>query len=119
MVAMEEKNIRRAINQAHQNYKNSGILAGEIFLISASLGFAFKSWWIFGTALIGSCIALMIPYLGTVLLLALSVGWGAIGWNIGSLFESLGAQVVISGLAFLMGVGIHFSGHQWFKDNAS
>lgn len=113
-----EGRVRRAINQAHDNYKNSKLLSFEIFLISVGLGLGVKSWWVFGGALVGLYIVLLVPYLGTVLLLLLSAIWGYIGWEIGSLFKNVGAQVVLGALAFLSGVGVHFSARQWFEDNS-
>lgn len=48
---------------------------------------------------------------------AMSVGWGYLGWYIGSAWiGSTGAAVVISALAFLVTMGAHLAGIQHLKD---
>lgn len=112
----DHNSVRIGVNQAHENYRNSNILIGEIFIIAIALGLHYQSWWILGGVLFGFFVAMRIPYLGSGILFLLSLFWGITGWNLGGVFESLGAQIVLGFMALSAGLFIHFSGRQWFKD---
>lgn len=108
--------IRKGVTTSKFNEDNSGVLTGEIFIIAAVIGLVEQSWWYFGGILLGLSILLNIPFFGALLCILLSIAWGVIGFFIGSLLDSDAASWVIGILAFIAGLGIHFSGKQWFND---
>jgi hypothetical protein len=115
---MNRANIRRGISQARINYKNSNILVGEILFISIVAGAVNKSWWIFGAVLMSFFVALAIRPLAMVLIVALGLAWGGLGFGIGGLIGSAGASVVLGVIGLLASLGVHMSAVEWFKDNS-
>lgn len=111
--------VRKGVTNASFNEEQSGILMGEVLIISICLGLYTQSWWIFGIALIGLLVSLYIPYIAIPLIIALSLGWGVIGYGIGSLFSSTGASVVLGIIGVLSGLGCHFAALEWVKDIGS
>ena len=97
---MSSNDVRKGMTNAQFNEKQSGILMTEIFIIAVVCGLYFTSWWVFGG----------------VLLVLLSVGWGAVGYGIGSMFGSTGASIVLGVIGLLAGVGSHLGALQWAKD---
>ncbi|WP_447868307.1 hypothetical protein [Rahnella aceris] len=110
------KEVRSAITQSKFNEENSGVLLAEIFIISAVCGFVGSSWWAFGGSLILLFIILSVKVLSQIFMVVLSLGWGLVGYGIGSVFGSVGAMVVLSVIGFICGLGLHLSGLQWLKD---
>ena len=108
--------VRKGIVNAQFNEENSGILSGEIVIIAIIVGVVQQSWWWFGGSLVGLLLLLAIPYVGSLLCIILSLAWGVIGYVIGINFISDNAAWVMGILATLAGLGIHFSGREWFKD---
>jgi len=113
---MQQKDIRQAITQAENNETNSTILFTEIILISIGYGLAEKSWYIFGGVFLGLIFILQIKVLSYLLLILLSIVWGAIGYGLGTIFGSTEAMVVLSILGFLLGLGVHFSALEGYED---
>ena len=108
-------NIRKGVTQAHFNESLVNLVVGELAIVAVATGINFESWYIGGGTLLGLLAGLYIPVLNVVLALALSAGWGAIGYVIGTLF-STDASYVICGLAFLCGLGAHLGAIEWAKD---
>ncbi|WP_217511854.1 hypothetical protein [Vibrio metschnikovii] len=113
---MSHNEVRKGVTNAKFNEEQSGILFGEMTIISIVIGLYAQSWWIFGITLAGLIIALFIPIIAIPLMVVLSIGWGIIGYGIGALFGSTGASVVIGIIGFVAGIGVHFSALQWAKD---
>ena len=113
---MSHNEVRKGMTNAKFNEEQSGILFGEIFIISSGLGLYTQSWWIFGTTFIGLIIALFIPAIAIPLMIILSIGWGIIGFGIGAIFGSTGASVVLGIIGLLAGLGVHFAALQWAND---
>ncbi|EGR1594340.1 hypothetical protein D0D72_24080 [Vibrio parahaemolyticus] len=116
---MNASQFRKGIRQAKINQDNSKILFGEIALISIGLGLATQSWWWGGGVFLGLVTALNIKPVAMIFMCALSLVWGAIGCGIGSLFESIGAMVVLSIIGFMCGLGVHLSALEWTQDAQS
>ncbi|HGA6477148.1 TPA: hypothetical protein ACIS76_000480 [Salmonella enterica subsp. enterica serovar Saintpaul] len=116
---MSSQDVRRGITNAHFNEQHSNILFGEVFLIAIVAGLVTKSWWVGGGTLAAFIIGLQFSFIAIPLLFILSLVWGAIGYGIGTLFESSGASWVIGIFAFLCGLGVHLAGLQWMKDIGS
>lgn len=109
--------VRKGVTNAQFNEENSSTLIGEILIIAVIIGIYMKSWWWFGGSLLGLGILICIPYIGALLCFILSLAWGVIGYAIGDgLIGSNAAGWVIGILAFLGGLGVHFSARTWFKD---
>lgn len=113
---MESHNVRKGITNAKFNEDNAGILAGEIAIVAIAAGFYFHSWYIGGSLFLGLMIAMFIKPLAILIILALSICWGLVGYFIGVFFESTGAMVVLSILGFLMGLGANLSALEWVQD---
>ncbi|GGQ06319.1 hypothetical protein [Shewanella litoralis] len=113
---MEFNNVRKGISNAKFNEENSKILFGEVALISLFIGLGTQSWWWGGGVFISFLVALQIKPIAIFLMVVLSLAWGGIGYGIGTLFESTGAMVVLAGLGFFIGLGVHLSGLEWSQD---
>jgi hypothetical protein len=115
---MSQDDIRKGLANARFNEKQSGILYAEIFLIAVAFGLHTQSWWVFGAAVIGLFIAISIPFIAIPLIVLLSTCWAAIGFGIGSMFDSTEASVVLAIIGFLSGLGVHMAAIQWIKDTS-
>ncbi|WP_340533147.1 hypothetical protein [Escherichia coli] len=62
--------------------------------------------------------SLRIKLLAIPLMIAFSLVWRAIGYSLGTLFESTAASIVLGIIAFLTGLVTHFSALQWANDIA-
>lgn len=113
---MSSKDVRKGMTEAKFNEENASILFGEIGLIAIGLGLFAQSWWVFGGVLLGLLLAILIPGIAIVLMVAFSLAWGAIGYAIGTLFDSFGASVVLCIIGFLFGLGVHLSALEWAQD---
>ena len=113
---MSSNDVRKGMTNAQFNEKQSGILMTEIFIIAVVCGLYFTSWWVFGGVLLGLIIGLFIPQVAIPFIILLSVGWGAVGYGIGSMFGSTGASIVLGVIGLLAGVGSHLGALQWAKD---
>lgn len=116
---MSSDDVRKGMTNAKFNEEHSGILIAEIFIIAIAAGFMKQSWWVGGGTFAALMIGLQFKVIAVPLLFLLSLVWGAIGYGIGTLFESPGASWVIGIFAFLCGVGVHMAGLQWMKDIGS
>ncbi len=92
---MDYKQVRKGITNAEFNEDKSNILFFEFVVIAVVVGLITRSWWWGGGLFLGLSTAIFIKPLAIVLVAVLSIGWGAIGYGIGSLFESTGAAVVL------------------------
>lgn len=110
------KDVRRGITQAQFNKDASNLLFIEIFAISIVGGFYYKSWWVFGGILFIMLAMLGIRFLAIILLVALSLFWGGVGWYIGSYFWETSAAVVVGIIALLSSGGMHMSALEWVED---
>ncbi|MEW9570163.1 zinc-ribbon domain-containing protein [Rhodanobacter sp. Si-c] len=108
--------VRKGMTQAKFNEENSGIMVGEIMLISIATGMATTSWWWFGGLFLGLVVAMNIKPLAKLLAFVLSLGWGLVGYGIGVIFHSQPASIVLGLLGFMCGLGLHLSAIQWFRD---
>lgn len=108
--------VRKGVTQAQVNEENSSILIGEILIVAVIIGLYMESWWWFGGSLLGLIGILYVPFLGSFLCIALSAIWGLIGYVVGETFFSQNAAWVLGILAFICGIGIHFSGKTWAND---
>ena len=113
---MNENDVRKGIVNARFNEENSGILALEIVIISIVSGLVMQSWWWAGGMLFGLFIALLIKPLAYILMISLSLCWGAAGFLLGYLIGSTGAMVVLSLMGLFSGLGAHFSALQYYQD---
>ena len=71
-------NTRKGFTQAQFNDSASSLLMGEIVVISALLGWANSSWYVFGGLFIGLIILFFIPVINIILTIIFSVAWGYI-----------------------------------------
>lgn len=113
---MSASDVRKGFTNARFNEKNSNILFLEILLIAVAAGVEFESWWVFGGTLLALSVALYIRAVAIPFMVILSVFWGLFGYSIGVAADSIAASVVLGIIAFLMGIGVHFSALQWAKD---
>lgn len=113
---MSSRDVRKGVTNAKFNEEQSNVLMIEIMIISIGFGLFTQSWWGFGGILIALMMSMHIPFIAIPLMVVLSVGWGIIGYGIGSLFGSTGASVVMGGIAFLAGIGTHMAALEWVKD---
>ena len=111
-----EDAIRRGITNANLNEESFKIVIVEVFVLSGLAGGYTHSWLGFGVLFIVLGVAVFIPPLTKPLMVAFSVGWGALGWVIGVAIGSLGASIVIAIIFFLGGLLGNFQAIEYMKD---
>ncbi|MBR6444887.1 MAG: hypothetical protein IKS94_00400 [Prevotella sp.] len=111
-----QKTFRSAHEEATWNEENSGALPVQIGIIAIALGFVFKSWWVGLGVFVGLGVLLMIPYVGTLVCLLLSIMYAYIGYVAGSYLFGTSAGWVIAILVGIGSLGINFSSRDWLKD---
>lgn len=111
-----EDAIRRGITNANLNEESFKIVIVEVFVLSGLAGGYTHSWLVFGVLFIVLGVAVFIPPLTKPLMVAFSVGWGALGWVIGVAIGSLGASIVIAIIFFLGGLLGNFQAIEYMKD---
>lgn len=91
--------------------ENGGCLVPlEIIAISLAAGHFCNSWWAFGGALLGLFFILANSRLSTLFSITMSLGWGCVGFLIGSqLIHDIGAAVVLAIIFALIAFGSHVS----------
>jgi hypothetical protein len=115
-MSINSDDVRKGITQANFNEKYSGFLFSELSVLSIACGLYWHSWWVFGIVYFGFIVCLIVQKLATILCILLSIVWGIIGYFIGTLFDSLGASVVLSIIGLLTSGGAHISALQYTKD---
>ncbi|MBQ3754243.1 MAG: zinc ribbon domain-containing protein [Prevotella sp.] len=108
--------VRIANTQADWNKENSDALPVQIFIIAIIMGFACKSWWVGGGVFIGLSILMLIPYIGQVVCVILSLLYAYIGYLLGEHFFSSEAGWVIAIFVGLGSLGVNLSSRQWLSD---
>ncbi|MBQ6277362.1 MAG: zinc ribbon domain-containing protein [Bacteroidales bacterium] len=111
----QQNSMRSAIEEAQWNESNSGALPIQAGIIAIVMGIIFKSWWVGLGTFFGFFILIMLPRIGIVVCVLLSLFYGYIGYVIGALFSTAAGWVIgiIIGLASL---SINLSSRKWFKD---
>jgi hypothetical protein len=105
------------MTNARFNEKNSGILCGEIAIVSIAAGLLCGSWWVFGGLFFGLIIGIVVPGISLFLAVGFSIAWGVIGYAVGSVFSG-GASIILAAIGFLGGLGLHLSAIEWARDVA-
>lgn len=113
---MSHNDVRKGMTNARFNEEQMGILSGEIAIIAIVAGIYTKSWLIFGATFVGLAAALAFPIVAIPLMVLLSIGWGVIGYSIGSLVGSKDASVVLGIIGLLAGLGVHMAAIKWVED---
>ena len=108
--------VRKGVTNAVFNEEAFGKLAIQMFALSVFLGIYTESWFIFAFVLIG-LIAVFVLFrsLAFIIVVGFSLGWGYIGYLIGSLF-GLEASIVLGILALLVGLGTNWAGLEYAED---
>lgn len=109
-------NVRQGIAQSQVNTGSFFILSFEILIFSIALGLGFKSWYVFGASILLLSLFISNTYLSIAFSFLMIVGWGFIGYLIGSVFGGIAPKIVLSILAFVTSIGIHFSAVEHFRD---
>ena len=112
---MDHNEVRKGVTNAKFNEDNSGILFLEVLIVSAVIGFVLTSWIYFGLSIFVMMFCLLFRPLAVLLSLVISIGWGIIGYLIGTLF-SHDASIVLGIIGLLSGLGMHMSAIQWTRD---
>ncbi|MEC0220361.1 hypothetical protein [Paenibacillus odorifer] len=112
-----QNEIRKGVNQAKQSEQGANWFFAEIFIIAVVSGFYFSSWWVFGGILLASILLAVNKKARFVLLILLTVGCGAVGWIVGSWFNSTGASIVLTIFSILISGGYHIWAYRWMEDN--
>lgn len=116
---MNDKDVRKGMTQAKFNEEAGTLLYVQVVIISIGAGLLTGSWFVFLFALIGLIAALLNKKTAVLCVIAFSIGWGVIGWNIGSFFfGSAGASIVLSIIGFVAGLGSNFAGMEHAHDIA-
>lgn len=108
--------VRSGIVQEKYHSNNWGILSVEILLLAIGLGMAYRSWYVFGGVFFGLIILFSIPIISGILSILFSISWGFCGWNIGKMFNSLEASVVLGAISFCFGLAVHSSALVFLSD---
>lgn len=111
--------VRKKANQnvASSKYDeiNIKILLLEIFVIAIVAGFYYQSWWVFGSVILGLFIALNFKVLAIILNISFSIGWGFIGFVLGTYTNNYIASIVLAILGLAAGLFFHRSAIKWRK----
>ena len=111
-----EESVRRGVTNARFNEKMSGVLVGEVLIVSIALGIVYSSWWWFGGTLLAFIILASSPLTSTLLCYAFGIVWGVIGYYIGMLLFGDSAGWVIGVIAGICGIGANFASKQYYDD---
>lgn len=111
-----ENAVRRGMTNASLNEDSFKIVVVEILALSVMAGGYFHSWIVFGVLFIVLGIAIFIPPLTKPLMVAFSIGWGALGWVIGVAIGELGASIVIAIIFFIGALAGNFQAIGYMKD---
>lgn len=111
-----EDAVRRGMTNANLNEEAFKVVIVEILLLSALAGAYLNSWLLFGALFIGLGVAMYIPPLTKPLMVAFSVGWGAVGWVIGIAVGELGASIALAAICFLGALTANFQAIGYMKD---
>lgn len=108
--------VRKGVTQANYNEDLSGMFFTQIALIAIGIGLYKESWWWFLSSFFGLLFLIFLPYIGKVVCVILSLGWGLIGYVLGASFFTENAGYVIGIFAFLAGLAVNFSGREYTDD---
>lgn len=111
-----EDAVRRGMTNANLNEEAFKVVIVEILLLSALAGAYLNSWLLFGVLFIGLGVAMYIPPLTKPLMVAFSVGWGALGWVVGIAIGELSASIVIAAIFFIGALVGNFQAIDYMKD---
>ena len=108
--------VRKGIVNAAINEEAFGKLAIQIFIVAVGLGFYTGSWLVFLFVLVGLVFACgMFRRLALIIVVVFSLGWGYIGYLIGSFFGGE-ASIVLGILGLLIGGGLNWAGVEYMED---
>jgi len=108
--------VRKGIVNAAINEEAFGKLAIQIFIVAVGLGFYTGSWLVFLFVLVGLVLVCgMFRRLALIIVVVFSLGWGYIGYLIGSFFGGE-ASIVLGILGLMIGGGVNWQGVQYMED---
>lgn len=114
--SLTKDDVRISIEEAQVNKKNNNILEWEVIIISGLIGFNYKSWWIWGSALLLFLILTQVKALRTFFCLAFTACWAIIGYFIGNMVESTAAAIIFAIIAGFLSLGVHISAFKWIQN---
>ena len=115
----EMKDVRAGNSQSRLGEQAFGIMAVEATAISIGAGYYFESWWVGGAVFVLMLVLMAVKSMRIPVALAFAVAWGAFGYVVGIQTEQAGAQFVIAGVAFLVGLGAHIAALEYAGDIGS
>ncbi|WP_338542744.1 hypothetical protein [Paenibacillus tundrae] len=104
-----ERKVEHGVINARSYGAGSGLVLLEILIVSAGLGGQFSSWLLFGGLLIGLAVLLWFKVTRAIVLIILTGCYGYLAWNLGNLFNSVSASVVLSVLALIIFGSLHLN----------
>ena len=108
--------VRKGIVNAAINEEAFGKLAIQIFIVAVGLGFYTGSWLVFLFVLVGLVLVCgMFRRLALIIVVVFSLGWGYIGYLIGSFFGGE-ASIVLGILGLMIRGGVNWQGVQYMED---
>lgn len=110
------KEISKGIIHSKYSGVGAGSTIAEILAVSIFFGIYYRSWWLFGGLLFGLSILMYFKITRLLLLILFAIGWVLIAWTIGSIFDSLGASVVLSCIALVISLAVHRSAYEEWKE---
>lgn len=109
------KSVRKGITQAKFNSENTQLLSVELVVISIMAGYISSSWSVFLLTFI-FLIAILQTTLGYILVFLLSLGWGVLVGGFIYIGGAIEAGIVLGILTFLISIGGHSAGLQYYRD---
>lgn len=107
--------VRSDVTRSHFNRRHVEFVSFQCVVAAAVVGVYFSSWWAFLGAAFALGALIQSPF-AIVLVVALSVLWGAAGAVVGKLVGGLDGAGVMMILGFGIGFMVNHSGLQYLKD---
>jgi hypothetical protein len=114
---MGDKHVPEDTATAQRDAPPSPILTGQILLVAIAIGIGTGSWrWGIGS-LLGLAVALVIKPAAILLIMLLSLGWGIVGYEVGTSFDSAGARYILASVGFIVGLFVNSCGLAPFQED--
>ena len=108
--------VRIAATQAGWNKENAGAFSTQALVIAIVMGCIYQSWWVGAGTFAGLGFLLVIPFIGQLVCIILSVLYAYLAYMLGAWLISESAGWVLALFVGLGTLGMNVSARDWLKD---